>query len=130
VGLSAESKDCPTQADGCTSKTFTVNIPEEKGARACALTCSPHRFFLCFDIMNTLNSLKVCLDNVSVFLFIQSENDEVVLSVLYTRSCLAVNTTFPFFVIIQFDFLKQNALVFILLPLDGYFIVILYMEGS
>ena len=80
--------------------------------------------------MNTLNSLKVCLDNVSVFLFIQSENDEVVLSVLYTRSCLAVNTTFPFFVIIQFDFLKQNALVFILLPLDGYFIVILYMEGS
>ena len=44
VGLSAESKDCPTQADGCTSKTLMVNIPGEKGARACALTYSPHRF--------------------------------------------------------------------------------------
>ena len=44
VGLSAESKDCPTQADGCTSKTLMVNKPGEKGARACALTYSPHRF--------------------------------------------------------------------------------------
>ena len=43
---------------------------------------------------------------------------------------LTVNTAFPFFVINSVDFLKQNALVFILLPLDGYFIVILYMEEA
>ena len=88
----------PKQMDAQVRRLWST-YQGKRGARACALTCSPHRFFLCFDIMNTLNSLKVCLDIVTVFLFIQSENDEVVLPVLYTRSCLAVNTTFPFFVI-------------------------------
>ena len=61
---------------------------------------------------DTLNSLKVCLDIVSVFSFIQSRNGEVVLPVLYTRSCLAVNTTFPFFVINSAWFLETECSCF------------------
>ena len=61
-----------------------------QGKRGLKRVPSPtlHIVFLCFDMMNTLKSLKVCLDIVSVFLFIQSRNDEVILPVLYTRSCL------------------------------------------